>query len=114
MGAIQGLGCFSTTPVLNLDAKNWNSEQVPKPFLQCRLQDQSFPEVDFDDETTLMQKILCLFKLLFMCGCDLFKDEVQTKIERLQHSVSKSSRYDWLLKSSVWAIARVLVLTLRC
>ena len=78
--------------MLNEEVKKLTLENLPKhSFLQCRLQDQNFPSNEADNEIVLLQKILCLFKLLFMCGCDLFKDELQTIIENLQHSVSQYS-----------------------
>ena len=62
-------------------------------YLQHTLRNQEYPAEDGNDKVSLiMQKILCLFKLLYMAACDLFKDELQAKMEQLQHSVSKTSR----------------------
>ena len=92
MGAIRGLGCFSCDPLWNKDAKNCLADISKPGYLQWRLKEQDFPPSDdTDTEAVLLRKILCVFKLLYMSGCDLFKDELQTKIEKLQHSISKAS-----------------------
>lgn len=88
-------GCFSPTPVSNSCSPPDSSRPI---FLQDYIRDQDFPaSSDTNKESFLARKILCFFKLLYMAACDLFKDEVQTKIEKLEHSTSKYSKYGLFL-----------------
>ncbi|CAK8696786.1 unnamed protein product [Clavelina lepadiformis] len=88
ISAVKGLGCFSQT--VNFPTAP-EMEQVDKPdCLMTSLADHSFPFQKRQDANSL-ENIIYIFKLIYMVACDSFKDEVQSKIEKLQHSTSKSS-----------------------